>query len=97
MAELHSISLHAGAAAFQRLLLQLRDKGDADLEAFWNANPDLEGQDGRDYRSMVTLLQTSVAESLNHPREAHREGYARALVLAATILHDSPHSFYRSA
>lgn len=87
-AAFHSSQLRAGAAALQELIHDVRERADADLGACWEADADLEGRDGRDYRALSTLVQAGIESGMHHPHPAHREGFLRALTDLLSMVGD---------
>lgn len=78
-------TLHRGAAEVETLLRQIKEKGDADLGAYWAAHPERDGEDGRDYRGLADIVATAIEGNLRHPDAAHREGFLRALTVVLSI------------
>jgi hypothetical protein len=79
MSDSNTSSLYAGAEAFQQLLRDIDNKTGADLSAFYLEHPDREGEDGREYVAIVSMVQSSLEETLRHPDPSHRQGYLRAM------------------
>lgn len=87
-ADLHSFGLHAGAAAVPALLQTLGKRADEDLRDYSDANPDRDGEDGRDYRVLAGMVRASLDANLQHQDPAHVEGYLRALTDLFCIVAD---------
>lgn len=81
------LTLNSGVEAFKALLQQLRDKADADLEAYWASYPDAEDTDGRDYKALSEIVLAHLCAHLNQPDCPQREGYLRALV--SVLVHEA--------
>lgn len=81
------LTLNRGVEAFKTLLQQLRNKADADLEAYWASHPDEEGTDGRDYRGLSEMVLADLHTHLFQLDAPTREGYLRALL--SVLVHEA--------
>ena len=81
------LTLNSGVEAFKALLQQLRDKADADLEAYWASHPDAEDTDGRDYRGLSEMVLADLHTHLFQSDAPTREGYLRALL--SVLVHEA--------
>lgn len=73
-----SDAIHAGAAALQDLIRRIKQQGDADLEAAYQATGSDKG-DARNYRALIAMVAQDLENNLHHQSPSHREGYLRGL------------------